>query len=106
MKPKIPISLTTRQRYIRFRIYGYKPKIDELKRCIGQSLAELYGITQTPSVPAYIVKYKNGKGIVKTTNTELYHTILALAWASKKLKNKNILKIEKISGTLKACTNK
>ena len=96
MRPKIPINLKERERYVLFMI---DPPVERIN--LPASILRLFGLVGEPHVSAKMLAFNGSYGVMKTTNRALSHAILSLVLAVSQLSEGGSFRILRISGTLK-----
>ncbi len=96
MKPKIPIDLRERERYVLFAI---DPPVERIN--LSASMLRLFGLMGELHVSAKMLAFNGSHGIMKTTNRALSHAILSLVLAIPSSSKNGSFRVLRISGTLR-----
>lgn len=97
MKPKIPIGVKDRKRYILFRVEpGFQGDLSDLLR---KARSRMYGVVCGSAVPFKVMFFDGSHGVIKCTNKSYNNVIFLLVTCLPKAQG--YLRILSVSGSLR-----
>jgi RNase P/RNase MRP subunit POP5 len=97
LKPKIPIGVKDRRRYVLFRVEpGFQGDLSDLLR---KARSRMYGVVCGSTIPFKVVFFDGSHGIIKCTNKS-YNNVIFLLVASLP-EAQGYLRILSVSGSLR-----